>query len=160
MLSCCLSRRMSCDWQQINVLSLTNFVVPRTFRLYEELEKGEKGHLSDQSVSYGLDKADDQTFTNWNGTIVGPPNTAFDGRIYFLRITTGETYPAQQPTVYFNSKINIPSVNQSTGQVDPKKFPMFVKWNPAYTMENVLVGLKKEMIENKSAKQPPEGSMY
>jgi len=37
---------------------------------------------------------------------------------------------------------------------------MFVKWNPSYTMENVLVGLKKEMIENKSAKQPADGAMY
>lgn len=33
-------------------------LVPRTFRLYEELEKGEKA-LGDQSVSYGLDKGDD-----------------------------------------------------------------------------------------------------
>ena len=30
--------------------------MPRTFRLYEELEKGEKAQLSDQSVSYGLSK--------------------------------------------------------------------------------------------------------
>jgi len=30
--------------------------VPRTFRLYEELEKAEHAKLSDQSVSYGLDK--------------------------------------------------------------------------------------------------------
>ena len=27
--------------------------MPRTFKLYEELEKGEKG-LGDQSISYGL----------------------------------------------------------------------------------------------------------
>jgi ubiquitin-conjugating enzyme E2 variant len=71
--------------------------VPRTFRLYEELEKGEKAGLSNQNVSYGLDKGDDQSFTDWNGTIVGPQNTNFDGRIYFLRITTGLNYPAQQP---------------------------------------------------------------
>ena len=31
-------------------------VVPRTFRLYEELEKAEHAQLSDQSVSYGLDE--------------------------------------------------------------------------------------------------------
>lgn len=57
--------------------------VPRTFRLYEELEKGEKG-IGDPSLSYGLDKGDDQSFTNWNATILGPPNTNFDNRIYFL----------------------------------------------------------------------------
>jgi len=30
--------------------------VPRTFRLYEELEKAEHAQLSDQSVSYGLNE--------------------------------------------------------------------------------------------------------
>lgn len=71
--------------------------MPRTFRLYEELEKAEKGVLSDQSVSYGLNQGDDQTFTNWNGTIIGPPNTKMDGRIYSLTITCGPNYPAVAP---------------------------------------------------------------
>jgi len=30
--------------------------MPRTFRLYEELEKAEHAQLSDQSVSYGLNE--------------------------------------------------------------------------------------------------------
>ena len=30
--------------------------IPRTFRLYEELEKAEHAQLSDQNVSYGLNK--------------------------------------------------------------------------------------------------------
>lgn len=66
---------------------------PRTFKLYDELEQGEKG-TGDPSCSYGLENANDQTFTNWNGTIVGPANTRFDGRIYFLSIVCGENYPA------------------------------------------------------------------
>ena len=35
------------------------WLVPRIFKLYEELEKGEKGNLTDGSISYGLDKGDD-----------------------------------------------------------------------------------------------------
>ena len=70
----------------------------------------------------------DQSFTNWNGTIVGPPNTNFDGRIYFLSIVCGANYPLQAPQVKFNSKVNIPSVNQSNGVVEPSKFPLFKNW--------------------------------
>ena len=27
---------------------------------------------------------DDKSFTNWNGTIIGPQNTNFDNRIYMM----------------------------------------------------------------------------
>merc|ERR1719198_769195 len=133
--------------------------MPRTFRLYEEPEKGEHAQLSDQSVSYGLNDANDQTFTNWNGTIIGPPNTNFDNRIYMLSIVCGETYPSTAPQVKFNSKINIPCVDQSTGKVT-NRFSLFSNWNNTYTMEKVLIGLKNEMIANKKLPQPADGDMY
>lgn len=133
--------------------------MPRTFRLYEELEKSEKGHLTDGAVSYGLDKGDDQSFTQWNGSIVGPQNTNFDGRMYFLSITCGENYPKEQPTVRFLSKINLPSVG-STGQVQPSKFALFQKWHWETTMEKILIGLKQEMVANRKLPQPQDGDMY
>jgi len=33
------------------------------------------------------------SLTGWNGTIIGPAGTNFDGRIYSLKITCGDYYP-------------------------------------------------------------------
>ena len=77
-----------------------------------------------------------------------------------MEIQCGDQYPNVPPTIKFNSKINIPCVNQSNGVVEPSKFHMFKSWNPDYTMEKVLIGLKNEMISNKKAPQPADGDMF
>ncbi|KRX09441.1 Ubiquitin-conjugating enzyme/RWD-like protein [Pseudocohnilembus persalinus] len=135
--------------------------IPRRFRLLEELERGEKG-IGDGTVSYGLDNGEDMEMVNWNGTIIGPMNTPFDQRIYSLKIICGPNYPQQAPQLKFNTKVNLPFVNQSNGNVDTQKFSLIKNWKPEITMEKLLLGIKNEMSSsaNRKLAQPAEGAQY
>lgn len=134
-------------------------VVPRNFRLLEELERGEKG-IGDGTVSYGMDDADDMYMRSWTGTIIGPHSTVHEGRIYQLKLFCDLDYPANPPTVRFQTRINMTCVNQGSGMVEPSLFPMLANWRMEYTIEGVLTALKKEMMspQNRKLYQPPEGN--
>lgn len=133
---------------------------PRNFKLLEELEKGEKG-LGAESILYGLSNQDDITMTFWNGTILGPPHLTHENRIYLLTIVCDETYPDKPPQVRFVSKVNLPCVD-AEGRVVPHQFDTLKNWKRAYTMETVLLELRKNMAApaNKKLLQPPEGATY
>lgn len=126
-------------------------IVPRNFRLLKELEHGEKG-IGDGMVSYGLVHQDDITLTEWQGTIIGPGNTAFDGQIYSILITCGPKYPHEPPTIKFNSPINMTGISK-TGQIDLKNF---VNWTQDSTIEQILVSIYKQMSsdDNRRKSQP------
>ncbi|KAK6363659.1 E2 ubiquitin-conjugating protein mms2 [Orbilia blumenaviensis] len=135
--------------------------VPRNFRLLEELEKGEKGQGSD-ACSLGLDDDNDIMMSDWNGTILGPPHSVHENRIYSLKLRCDEHYPDVPPTVRFVSRINLPCVDPDNGKVDPTKLQCLGNWKREYTMETVLVELRRFMASgnNKKLPQPPEGTTY
>ncbi|KAJ9495372.1 E2 ubiquitin-conjugating protein mms2 [Exophiala xenobiotica] len=152
--------------------------VPRNFRLLEELEKGEKG-LGAEACSYGLADGDDLMMTNWNGTILGPPHSAHENRIYSVNLHCGAQYPDVPPTLHFVSRINLPCVDQKTGRVgttviwsrqkltsklkvDPSKLPCLANWKRDYTMETILIELRRYMAlpQHKKLPQPPEGTTF
>ncbi|RHY32335.1 hypothetical protein DYB32_002646 [Aphanomyces invadans] len=155
-------------------------IVPRNFKLLEELESAEKGH-GDMSISYGLEQADDIFLTSWIGTILGPAGTTHDGRIYSLKIHCGENYPNAPPEVLFTSRINMSCVDQTNGRVNPRGLGtsasrheslangtlcglsgVLASWQRTYGIEQVLVALRNEMASatNKRLPQHPEGSSF
>nr|CAB3486235.1 unnamed protein product [Digitaria exilis] len=138
-------------------------VVPRNFRLLEELERGEKG-IGDGTVSYGMDDGDDIFMRSWTGTIIGPLSSVHEGRIYQLKLVCDKDYPDKPPSVRFHSRINLTCVNPETGQVEGSRFPMLSSagWQREYTMEHILTQLKKEMAtpHNRKLLQPPEGTFF
>ncbi|KAJ8101554.1 ubiquitin-conjugating enzyme/RWD-like protein [Lipomyces tetrasporus] len=135
--------------------------IPRNFRLLEELEKGEKG-LGAEACSYGLTDGDDITMSEWNGTILGPPHSVHENRIYSLKLHCGPNYPDVPPVVQFLSKINLPCVSQVDGKVDPSKLACLAQWRRDYNMETVLLEIRREMAtgSNRKLPQPPEGTTY
>ena len=134
-------------------------VVPRNFRLLDELEKGQKGDCA-SGVTWGLEQADDITLTYWNGTIFGPPNTAFENRIYSLSVVCDGQYPDTAPTVRFNTQVSMGSVDPN-GSVK-SNWSILQNWRREYTLETILSSLRQEMgaQNNRRLQQPPEGSCY
>ncbi|CAA6656426.1 unnamed protein product [Spirodela intermedia] len=131
-------------------------MIPRNFRLLEELERGEKG-IGDGSVSYGMDDVEDILMCSWTGTIIGPHNVMHvcpRRRIYQLKLFCDKDYPDKPPIVR--------STRGSTWRVEPTKFGILATWQRDYTMEDILTQLRREMVSthNRKLVQPPEGTFF
>jgi DNA topoisomerase-2/ubiquitin-conjugating enzyme E2 variant len=136
-------------------------IVPRNFKLLEELERSEKGH-GDMAISFGLVDTSDTFLSDWNGGILGPPGTQYADRFYEVRIHCPDIYPASPPNIRFVSKINMNCVDSKTGVVSDKKLPAMRNWNRNMGIEQVLQSIRMEMCSdaNRRLRQPADGTTF
>lgn len=74
----------------------------------------------------------------WTGTILGPPDSPYQGGVFFLDIQFPTDYPFKPPKVSFTTRIYHPNIN-SNGSIclDILKD----QWSPALTIGKVLLSI-------------------
>ena len=80
----------------------------------------------------------------WVSTILGPPNSPYEGGVFFLDITFPSDYPFKPPKLRFRTRIYHCNVN-SQGEIclDVLKD----NWSPALTISKVLLSVVSLMTD-------------
>ncbi|KAL0230896.1 hypothetical protein GEMRC1_010301 [Eukaryota sp. GEM-RC1] len=91
----------------------------------------------DPPVNCSAGPSGDDMF-RWQATIMGPPETPYDGGVFFLSITFPSDYPFKPPRVNFTTRIYHPNIN-ANGSIclDILK----EQWSPALTISKVLLSI-------------------
>ena len=69
----------------------------------------------------------DDSLINWKGTILGPPETPYEGGVFHLSIILDE-YPMSKPKIKFITKIYHPQVRLATGEISIDI--LLLEWTP------------------------------
>ncbi|KAJ9524532.1 ubiquitin-conjugating enzyme/RWD-like protein [Haematococcus lacustris] len=94
---------------------------------------------------------DDSNIFEWQVTIIGPPETLYEGGFFNARLTFPKDYPNSPPTCRFTSEMWHPNVYPD-GRVcisilhnpgdDPNGYETAAeRWSPVHTVETIMISI-------------------
>ncbi|KAK9865992.1 hypothetical protein WJX84_006339 [Apatococcus fuscideae] len=122
---------------------------PATLRLLSDLKS--ISHEPPEGCS-ASPATEDNLFV-WTASIFGPNDTAWEGGIFSLRLTFGESYPEKPPRVRFTTEIFHPNVYaDGTLCLDIIQD----KWSPIHSVSTILTSVQS-LLTDPNCASPANG---
>ncbi len=80
----------------------------------------------------------------WEATIIGPPDSCYEGGLFKLSIEFPENYPFKPPKVVFTTRIYHPNINRS-GSICLDILNK--NWSPALTASKLLLSISSLLTD-------------
>jgi ubiquitin-conjugating enzyme E2 D/E len=81
---------------------------------------------------------------NWKATIMGPPDSPYQGGVFFLNIKFPVDYPFKSPKIHFITKVFHPNISpEGSICLDILKDA----WSPALTISKVLLSISSLLTD-------------
>ena len=86
----------------------------------------------------------DNDLFHWQASMMGPPDSPYQGGIFFLNIHFPEDYPFKPPKCIFTTRIYHPNINSNgTIAVDI----LADRWHPALTIDKLLISIQSLLTD-------------
>ncbi|XP_042094398.1 ubiquitin-conjugating enzyme E2 D1 isoform X4 [Ovis aries] len=86
---------------------------------------------------------------HWQATIMGPPDSAYQGGVFFLTVHFPTDYPFKPPKIAFTTKIYHPNIN-SNGSICLDILRS--QWSPALTVSKDTTDTQENGLRNMQCK--------
>ncbi len=115
----------------------------------KRLDKELRNVVKDSPVVYFLEPINEENLYSWQGCILGPENSSYEGGLFYLKIQLSGAYPFKPAVVRFQTPILHLNIHDGGVSLDI----LGNQWSPALTISKVLVVLR-ELLSSPNPDDP------